>query len=328
MSKDKFEKPTSIPASIPAAEPEASSKLGSKPRSKPRSKPDVNASASDNFHDAKSQSLHGHEREHEQSQGSQAQNSPVNQAGKGETGNASSQKEAPSAQPVKGPSQISNAVGAFQILPGESAEKYYHGLASTIDELGAKSIMQVYYAEKIFQCLWWMRRYETQKRSSIIKAMANELAESPYFSNKDQIMGITVLLEAGRWSDSAIQKLMNGKGHTAGSLLEHAMDRQKQELMELEQCIALKAATLLQLQKSYEVLVNRSVLHERMKLQNELLKRDLLAIDVTEVKGGKVVAQEALPEALEDAPQDAHQKAHQEAHQGAHQKTHRPSDKG
>jgi hypothetical protein len=41
---------------------------------------------------------------------------------------------------------------------------------------------------------------------------------------------------------------------------------------------------LQQLQKSYEALVNRSVLHERLKLQNELLKRDLLAIDVPTIK--------------------------------------------
>jgi hypothetical protein len=38
--------------------------------------------------------------------------------------------------------------------------------------------------------------------------------------------------------------------------------------------------TLLKLQQSYEALVNRSVLQERMKLQNDLLKRDLQAIDL------------------------------------------------
>jgi GAF domain-containing protein len=116
-----------------------------------------------------------------------------------------------------------------------------------------------------------------------------------------------MLLEAGLWSDSAIQKLMKDKGHTAGSLLEYAMDRQKQELIELDQSIAQKAATLLQLQKSYEVLVNRSVLQERLKLQNELLKRDLFAIDVPMVKDAKLVEQDTLPEALKDASQEAHE---------------------
>jgi hypothetical protein len=120
-------------------------------------------------------------------------------------------------------------------------------------------------------------------------------------------MGITMLLEAGLWSDSAIQKLMKAKGHTAGSLLEYAMDRQKEELIELDQSIAQKAATLLQLQKSYEVLVNRSVLQERLKLQNELLKRDLFAIDVPMVKDAKLVEQDTLPEDLKDASQESHE---------------------
>ena len=284
-----------------------------KPEATSAAKPDVNPSASDQAHDAKSESVHGneHEYEHDQSQGSQAQKPSSKQAEEGKTGKASSQNEAPRVQPVKSPSQISNAVGASQILPGESAEKYYHGLASTIDELGAKSMMQIYAAEKMFQCLWWMRRYETQKRSTIIKVMAKELSGPSYGSNKDQIMGITMLLEAGLWSDSAIQKLMKDKGHTAGSLLEYAMDRQKQELIELDQSIAQKAATLLQLQKSFEALVNRSVLQERLKLQNELLKRDLLAIDVPMVKQVKLVEQDAQAQAPKNAPKDARQEAHE-----------------
>jgi hypothetical protein len=260
-------------------------------------KPDVNPSASDQAHDEKSESVHGHERD--QYEGSQAQKPSSKQVPEGKTGKASSQNAAPRAQPVKSPSQISNALGASQILPGESAEKYYHGLASTIDELGAKSMLQIYAAEKIFQCLWWMRRYETQKRSSIIKVMAKELTESPYFPDKDQRMGVTMLLEAGLWGDSAIQKLMKDRGHTEGSLLEYAMHRQKEELIELEQSIALKAATLLQLQKSFEALVNRSVLQERLKLQNDLLKRDLMAIDVPVIKDAKLVEHEALEDVHE-----------------------------
>jgi hypothetical protein len=303
MSKDKFVNP--------AAKPEAKS----------RAKPVVNQDASDQAHDAKSENVQsrnqGQNQGQNQSQGtdqvldqperSQAQKPSHQQAGDGKTAKASSEAEAPRAQAVKSPSQISNAVGAFQILPGESAEKYYHGLASTIEELGAKSMMQIYAAEKMFQCLWWMRRYETQKRSTIIRVMAKELSGPSYSSNKDQIMGITTLLEAGLWSNSAIQKLMKDKGHTAGSLLEHAMDRQKEELIELDQSIALKAATLLQLQKSYEVLVNRSVLQERLKLQNELLKRDLFAIHVPTIKDAKLVEQDTLPKALKDASQEAHE---------------------
>jgi hypothetical protein len=38
------------------------------------------------------------------------------------------------------------------------------------------------------------------------------------------------------------------------------------------------------LQQSYEALVNRSIMQERLKLQNAGLKRDREAIDVQEVK--------------------------------------------
>jgi hypothetical protein len=287
MSKDKFLNPAE------------------KPEAKSSAKPVVNPAASDQVHDAKAENVQGQNQGQgtdqvlDQSELSQAQKTSHQQAGEGKTGRASSEAEASRAQPVKSPSQISNALGASQILPGESAEKYYHGLASTIDELGAKSMMQIYAAEKMFQCLWWMRRYETQKRSTIIKVMAKELFDSPYASNKDQRIGITMLLEAGLWSDSAIQNLMKAKGHTAGSLLEYAMDRQKEELIELDQSIAQKAATFLQLQKSFEALVNRSVLQERLKLQNELLKRDLLAIDVAVIKDAKLVKQVALQDVHE-----------------------------
>ena len=280
-------------------------KQSEKPGEKPSAKHVVSTSASDQVHDAKSEYLQGQNQDQgtvqgqDQSEPSKAQKPSSKQAPEVKTGKASSQNAAPRAQPVKSPSQISNALGASQILPGESAEKYYHGLASTIDELGAKSMMQIYAAEKMFQCLWWMRRYETQKRSTIIKVMAKELSESPYFSDKDQRMGVTMLLEAGLWGDSAIQKLMEDKGHTEGSLLEYAMHRQKEELIELEQSIALKAATLLQLQKSFEALVNRSVLQERLKLQNHLLKRDLMAIDVSVIKDAKLVEHDALEDVHE-----------------------------
>jgi len=67
-------------------------------------------------------------------------------------------------------------------------------------------------------------------------------------------------------------------------------------LMRLDQSIALKAHTLTQLQKSYEALVNRSVMQERLKLQNDLLKRDLLAIDTPIVKDLKTEAQQLAHE--------------------------------
>ena len=53
-----------------------------------------------------------------------------------------------------------------------------------------------------------------------------------------------------------------------------------EEIIQLDEAIAVKAHTLKALQKSYESFACRSILQERLKLQNELLKRDLQAIDV------------------------------------------------
>ena len=80
--------------------------------------------------------------------------------------------------------------------------------------------------------------------------------------------------------------------------------RQQEELMGLDQSIALKTHTLAQLQKSYEALVNRSVMKERLKLQNDLLKRDLLAIDTPIVKDLKTEAQQLAHEQNTWEPDD------------------------
>ena len=59
-----------------------------------------------------------------------------------------------------------------------------------------------------------------------------------------------------------------------------ALSKRSDEIQKLDVLIALRVKTLGQLQQSYEALVNRSVMAERLKLQNELIKRDLQAIDV------------------------------------------------
>jgi hypothetical protein len=58
------------------------------------------------------------------------------------------------------------------------------------------------------------------------------------------------------------------------------MERRMEEIIQLDEAIAVNAHTLKALQKSYESFACRSILQERLKLQNELLKRDLQAIDV------------------------------------------------
>jgi hypothetical protein len=191
-------------------------------------------------------------------------------------------------------SKISQIVGGNFILPGESAQQFHQAYAAALVELGAQTQLQIYLAEQIFHSMWWIRRYELQKRASLISEMV-KILRSPGFAELPGL-DLTELLEAGRWDDPAVLKELKIKGFTAQSLLQRAGDRQQEELMRLDQSIALKAHTLTQLQKSYEALVNRSVMKERLKLQNDLLKRDLLAIDTPIVKDLKTEAQQLAHE--------------------------------
>jgi hypothetical protein len=191
-------------------------------------------------------------------------------------------------------SKISQIVGGNFILPGENAQQFHKAYAQALVELGAQTQLQIYLAEQIFHSMWWIRRYELQKRASLISEMV-KILRNPGLA---ELLGLdlTELLEAGRWDEPAVLNEIKSKGFTVQSLLQRAGVRQQEELMRLDQSIALKAHTLAQLQKSYEALVNRSVMQERLKLQNDLLKRDLLAIDTPIVKDLKTGAQQLAHE--------------------------------
>ena len=81
-----------------------------------------------------------------------------------------------------------------------------------------------------------------------------------------------------------MQKIIEANGHTPESLMARAVESSRDEIQKIDQLIALRVKTLGQLQQSYEALVNRSVMQERLKLQHELLKRDLHAIDIPSVE--------------------------------------------
>ncbi len=179
-------------------------------------------------------------------------------------------------------SQIAKQVGAPPaLLPGESEEDYNSGLQSTIDELQAKTHLQVYIAEKIFQCLWWIRRYEKQKQSVILEGIVVEMTD--YATIETQRLALRQLVFSQNWNSPSLQAELTKSGHTQSSVVAKSMSESRQQLMTLDQQIALRIKTLTQLQQSYEALVNRSVLQERLKLQNELLKRDLQAVELPPV---------------------------------------------
>ena len=199
-------------------------------------------------------------------------------------------------------SKISQIVGGKFILPGENAQQFHQAYAAALVELDAQTQLQIYLAEQIFHSMWWIRRYELQKRANLISEMV-KILRSPGLSELPGL-DLTELFEAGRWDDPAVLNEIKSKGFTVQSLLQRAGVRQQEELMRLDQSIALKAHTLAQLQKSYEALVNRSVMKERLKLQNDLLKRDLLAIDTPIVKDLKTEAQQLAHEQNTWEPDD------------------------
>jgi len=179
-------------------------------------------------------------------------------------------------------SKISQIFGPIKLLPGESEAVYRAGLIGTISELGAATHLQIYLAEKIFQCLWWMRRYEVQKQATIVNAMADLLTR--HDTDKKRRTAITHNLQARLWNDPQMLKIIEALGHTPESLSAKATSNTREEIQKIDSLIALRVKALVQLQQSYEALVNRSVMQERLNLQNELLKRDLQAIDVPAVE--------------------------------------------
>lgn len=174
---------------------------------------------------------------------------------------------------------ISQLVGVSPVLPGESELVYQQGLVATVQELGAETPLQIYLAEKIYECLWWMRRYENQKRAALIRSMA-ELLDPQHFGNDVSNLEAWAMdaLFANRLDDVFI-KLLKKHNLTVESLNQNAFESNKNVLLRLDQMIALKAKTLAGFQASYEVLVNRNVNAERMRLQNALMQRDLGAIE-------------------------------------------------
>ena len=175
---------------------------------------------------------------------------------------------------------IASIVGAQPpVLPGESLQEYEQALQSLVDELQAKTPMQVYLAQKMFDCIWWMRQYESLKRGIILNEMFDILTSANSWSEESQLE-LLECLRAGDWAKPKLKLAMKNADHTPESLYAKAAEHCLQKLQHLEQLIALRAKTLAQFQASFEALVNRPILQERLRMQNELLARDLSAIEV------------------------------------------------
>ena len=179
-------------------------------------------------------------------------------------------------------SEISKLLGAKPVLPGENADEYAAGLAALISELEAKTVLQIYLAEKIYDCLWWIRRYDAQKRMVMIAVMA-EIVQGHYLAKGtiDAVEFREALISEAVTAE--MFEALQGMGNTVESLKQQAMTRKSREIRALDEQIALQAKILAGFQASYEVAANRKLNIERMTLQNEILRRDVEAIDVKQL---------------------------------------------
>jgi hypothetical protein len=176
-------------------------------------------------------------------------------------------------------SSIANVLGSQSVLPGESDDVYNAGLQAALTELGAITPLQSYLVEKIYDCLWWIRRYEDQKRAAIIREMADLLTDGAGYGNISEVKAHALQLLFANESSDWLNQLMKKKGYSMESLQQKAFSKERNWLRELDELIALKTKTLAGFQASFEVLVNRKIQRERLELQNALLRRDLQAIE-------------------------------------------------
>jgi hypothetical protein len=155
-------------------------------------------------------------------------------------------------------SPILQILESTPVLPGESQEVYQQGLVATIQELGASTPLQVYLAEKIYECLWWMRRYENQKRATLIHSMAVILEPDKLARGvSDHQAWVMDALYANR-IDNEFNELLGEHNLTMETLTQKAMANYRSVFENLDQMIALNAKTLAGFQASYEAVVNRN----------------------------------------------------------------------
>jgi len=177
------------------------------------------------------------------------------------------------------PASISAVIDATAVLPGESEQEYKTALTQTVLEFGATTPLQIYRAEKMFDCLWWMRRYERQKRAALLHHMVKILSEGR--GALQSTKGKSKLLEAlaANQTTPLLKQALAAKDMTIDSLTQAAYEKGLGDQRTLDELIALKSRTLAGFQVSYEVLVNRKINRERLELQNALLRGNLNALE-------------------------------------------------
>jgi len=183
---------------------------------------------------------------------------------------------------------LSEIIGTKAVLPGESQEQYDQALAALVAELQAETPLQVYLAEKMLDCFWWMRRYEDQKRLCLAYEMAETLKHSQLFKLGEAKDLDFLDLILYRPDSTVLQQFLKAMDFTMETLRERGMIRARESLLEFDRLIALQSKMLEGFQRSFEHVSHRKLHSERLVLSLEMLRRDARALP-GRVRGNKAM---------------------------------------
>ena len=113
----------------------------------------------------------------------------------------------------------------------------------------------------------------------MVSCMAEIVTEDFRAKDKVNLSELREALMSSNLSEETL-RVVSDMGHSIEDLRRQALTRRAREFKALDEQIALQAKILAGFQASYEVAANRKLNTERMALQNEMLRRDLEAIDV------------------------------------------------
>ena len=136
--------------------------------------------------------------------------------------------------------------------------------------------MQIYLAEKIFDCMWWIRRLEAQKVQIIFTKACDLL------SNNSKSAPNPALLSSSEdiWNEPSLIAAAKAGGQSLQSLMADAVKSQPLTLANFDARIADRLKAMQGFMSSYEALANRKLMIERLRLQNENLRRNVIAIEM------------------------------------------------
>lgn len=170
-------------------------------------------------------------------------------------------------------SSISSIFGS-PVLPGESEQDYLCGLKAVHEELGCETLIQRYLAEKVYECLWWLSRYEQQKRHYILCGMLEVLRGAVTSDHREWFQRkFQRLLVAG--DSSKLDRFLEKYDLTLAGLQSKAMGNKCSLLLQIDQQVALVTKTISGFQSISQRIASMPLIRERLVLSNTVMRIQL-----------------------------------------------------